>query len=58
MKTEKILEHAEVAATYFRALVAKGVPVEAAVSLTGSYTITIALREDRNQPPREPWEPE
>lgn len=56
--TEQILEHAEIAATYLRALVAKGVPVDAAVTLTGSYIIAIAMRGLRDQPPREPWEGE
>lgn len=56
MKTEQVLQHAEIAATFFRALVTNGVPVSAAVSLTGNYILSIAVRESGNEPPREPWE--
>lgn len=46
------------AACYFRALVAKGVPIEPATSLTSSYVLGCRMSADRNRPPREPWEGE
>lgn len=55
-KTEVILAHAELAATYFRALVDKGVPVDSAVSMTSSYVSSTILSERYGKPPQEPWE--
>lgn len=52
---EKVLEHAEIAASYFRALVEKGVPAMAAVSLAGSYVSSVAIIEASGENPQEPW---
>lgn len=54
--TEKIIEDAEIAACYFRSLVGKGVPPDAAVQLTASYVSTLLIAEKSGQPPREPWQ--
>lgn len=56
MKTEKILADAEIAATFLRALIDKGVPMMAAVSLTSSYITSHAITEASKDKPREPWE--
>ena len=56
--TEQILEHAEIAATYFRALISNGIDVDSAVTLTGNYITMMIIRDTRDQPPREPWEGE
>lgn len=56
MKTEKILEHAELAAIYFRALVDKGVPIRAATDLTSSYVHATIYAAASNEKPREPWQ--
>lgn len=56
MKTEKILEDAEVAAVYLRALIDKGVPMVAAVNLTSSYVTSIRFTEASKEAPREPWQ--
>jgi hypothetical protein len=56
MTTEKILAHAEMAAIYFRALVDKGVPAQAAVQLTCSYVGSVVISQAGNEGPREPWQ--
>lgn len=56
MKTEKIIEDAEVAAVYLRALIDKGVPMMAAVSLTQSYVSANRISESAKDEPRKPWE--
>lgn len=56
MKTEKILEYAEVAATYFRSLTDKGVPATHAVQLTSSFVGNVMVTEAMGKEPREPWE--
>lgn len=58
MKTEQILADAEVAAVYLRALLDKGVPMNAAVSLTGSYAIAVRCADAAKEEPRKPWEPD
>lgn len=55
MNTEKILQDAEVAATYLRALVDKGVPMVAAVPLTSSYVSARQIVEGNKDGPSEPW---
>lgn len=58
LPTEKILEHAEVVASFFRALVDKGIPVSAAISLAQTYIQTVVLTDITGQEPKKPWEPE
>ena len=55
MKTELILEDAETAAVYFRALCDKGVPVQASVSLTASYVSANQITRAQREEPKEPW---
>ncbi|MDP1890519.1 MAG: hypothetical protein Q8K55_06455 [Gemmatimonadaceae bacterium] len=52
---EQILQDAEVAATFFRALCDRGVPVQAAVNMTGQYLSTLAIRDGMKERPDEPW---
>ncbi len=54
--TEKVLEDAEIAATYLRALIDKGVPMVAAVSLTSSYVQAHQITESQKSEPKKPWE--
>ncbi|HEY9465851.1 MAG TPA: hypothetical protein VIR54_22305 [Vicinamibacterales bacterium] len=56
MKTEQILADAEVAAIYLRALIDKGVPMMAAVSLTSSYVHACRFTDEAKREPREPWQ--
>lgn len=56
MKTERVLEHAEVTAVFFRALVDRGVPVAPAAQLTASYVSTVVITEASGEKPREPWQ--
>jgi hypothetical protein len=49
---DRIIQHAKVAAVYFRALIQEGIAVSDAVSLTGNYMITVQHRDE----PKEPWE--
>mgnify|MGYP001195728034 CR=1 FL=1 len=53
---EKILEDAEVAALYLRGLTERGVPMGAAVQLTGAYVQSRQIVEAGKDKPREPWE--
>lgn len=55
-RTEQIIEDAEVAATYLRALIDKGVPVMAAVQLTSSYLSSYQITRASKDEPREPWQ--
>ena len=54
--TDKILEDAEVAAIYLRALITKGVPMLPAVQLTSSYVSARQITDSQKDKPREPWE--
>jgi len=54
--TEQILEDAEVAAIYFRALIDKGVSVQAAIQMTSSYVWAKRSSDTANETPREPWQ--
>ena len=56
MTTEKILEDAEIAATYLRALIDKGIPMSAAVPLTASYVQAHQITESQKDEPKKPWE--
>jgi hypothetical protein len=56
MKTERILADAEVAAVFLRALIDKGVPMMAAVSLTSSYISSYQITQASKDEPREPWQ--
>ncbi len=56
--TEDILADAEVAATYFRALLDKGMLPPAALELTRSYVQAYQFSRLSNEEPRKPWEPE
>lgn len=56
MTTEKIIADAELAACYFRALLANGVPMQAAVSLTGNYVVAHRMGEASRDEPKPPWE--
>jgi hypothetical protein len=58
MKTEQILADAEIAAVYLRALLDKGVPMSAAVTLTGNYALAVRCSEAAKEEPKKPWEPE
>lgn len=53
---ERVVEHAELAACYFRALAEKGVPAMAAVNLTGSYVGAVVITQASGENPQEPWE--
>ena len=56
INTEKILAVADITATYLRALLERGVPRKAAISLASSYMSAILIRESTQDKPREPWE--
>jgi len=56
MKTEHIIEDAEIAAVYLRALIDKGVPVMAAVSLASSYVSARQITDRGNDEPKAPWQ--
>lgn len=56
MPTERVLESAEIAAVYFRALVNRGVPAQHAVSLTSSFCCALVIAGAQQQEPQEPWE--
>lgn len=53
--TKKVLDDAECAAVFFRALVEKGVPAVAAVNLTGSYISSRQITDAQRDRPDEPW---
>lgn len=55
---ERILADAEIAATFLRALVDKGIPMAAAVQLTGGYLSSHQIAEAMKDKPKEPWEGE
>jgi hypothetical protein len=55
MTTDRIIADAEVAAVYFRALLANGVPAMAAVQLASSYVSARLITESNKEPPKEPW---
>lgn len=55
MTTEKILEYAEVAAVYFRALTDKGIPPNHAVNLTSAFVGNVVITDSLGKEPREPW---
>lgn len=56
MTTEKIIADAELAACYFRALLANGVPMQAAVPLTSTYIAAHRMGEASKEEPKPPWE--
>lgn len=56
MKTEQVIADAEVAACFFRALIDKGVPTFAAVSITSSYLSGKMISDRSGEKPKEPWE--
>lgn len=56
MNTERILADAEMAAIFLRALIDKGVPMMAAVSLTSSYISSYQITQASKDEPREPWQ--
>lgn len=56
IKAEQIMDDAEVAAIFFRALCEKGVAVSAAVALTSSYLMSVVNQRAYHEKPREPWE--
>ncbi len=53
--TERILEDAEIAALFLRALLDKGIPIVAALHLTSSYVTARQLVDAQKDKPREPW---
>ena len=53
---EQVLEDAELAASYLRALTEKGVPAQAAMFLTSSYLGTVVGERIRGEQPKPPWE--
>jgi hypothetical protein len=55
IETERILEDAEIAAMFLRALVDKGVNMNAAVSLTCSYMSSVMMGRRMDDKPDEPW---
>jgi hypothetical protein len=56
--TEQMLEDAELAATFLRTLVEKGVPLSAATTLTGQYLQTAVFARVGSEKPQEPWNPD
>jgi hypothetical protein len=58
MDTERILEDAELAAIFFRALVAKGIETYHAASMTSSYLSSRLIARMHTDKPKEPWEGE
>lgn len=56
MKTEQILEDAEMAATFLRTLISKGVPSQAAIIITSAYISSTISAREATRPPQEPWE--
>jgi hypothetical protein len=56
VNTERILADAEVAAVFLRALIDKGIPMNAAVSLTSSYLSSYKFAQSINDEPKKPWE--
>ena len=56
LDTQRILNDAEVAAIFLRAIVEKGVPMSAAVNLTSAYLTSRQFAEQANAKPKEPWE--
>jgi len=61
MNIEKdILAHVELVstmtATFFKALIEKGVPVEAATTLTSGYIYTMLSINKPKEFPKNPWE--
>ena len=56
--TERILVDAEVAAVFLRALIDKGIPMAAAVTLTSSYLSSHTIADSYKDRPKEPWEDE
>lgn len=56
LTTEQIISDAEIVATFMRALVDKGVPISAAVSLAGNYLQSVIIVRHSNQKPDEPWQ--
>lgn len=58
MKTEQIMEDAEITAVYLRALLDKQVPMLAAVQLTSSYVSSYQITRASQNEPKKPWEGE
>ncbi len=56
MTSDRIIAHAELAAAYLRALVEKGVTMNAAVQLTQSYVSSYQIAEALTDKPTEQWE--
>lgn len=56
MTEEKIKADASVAAVYFAALLANGVPLVAAVTLTGNYAMAVRIAESQREEPPQPWD--
>lgn len=54
-QTAKTMEHAAIAALYFRRLVAEGVPPTAAATMTSSYVMGLMIG-DREEKSRDPWD--
>lgn len=54
--SDKIIEDAEVAAVYLRALVDRGVPMVAAIQLTASYVSARQITNAHRDEPKPPWE--
>lgn len=56
LTTEVVIEDAHLAATYYRTLVAEGIPARSAVDITCSYMSGVLIaRENRHERPDEPW---
>ena len=56
INVEEIIEDAEVAAVYFRALLTKEVPPSHAAYMTNSYISSRQIARASNEKPKEPWE--
>lgn len=56
LDADKVMDHAEAAARFFRHLVEEGVPVQAAISMAGTYVQSIVLVEIGGEKPDQPWE--
>lgn len=56
-RTEKVIEDAELAATYFRTLVANGMHSVHATQICGSYVQYRLVMEASKDKPRDPWDP-
>lgn len=56
INTDEVLEDVEVAAIYFRGLIAKEIPTQIAAQLTSSYMLSHMNARENRKKPKEPWE--